>query len=252
MNEIELDGVFNFRDLGGLPVAGGVTRPGMVFRSDGLHRVPQAERGSVAERGIGVVVDLRSPEEVEDEGRFDHDGIEVRHVPVLQAPREMIGGDSHAADPLRSHFVAMAINAGPQFGAALRELAAAVQAERPVVFHCTAGKDRTGVVAALLLVGLGASTDVVADDFARSAPAMEHLVAWFHANEGQSPPERMAKMGMPSELVTEMLSARASTIEGVLADLVDRYGSIEAYLQHIDAADAVAATGQRWIEPRGE
>lgn len=241
-----MSGVFNLRDLGGLAVGPRLTNPGVVYRADGLHRSAVEERVGLADLGVQVVVDLRSDEEAARDGRFELAGIEVRSVPIVDAPKQILVGEN-PDDPLRGHLFAMTQRAGHQLAAALDHVAEAVAAERTVVFHCSAGKDRTGVLAMLILSGLGASDDVVVADFARSSEAMARMVDFYRATLGVTPAERMAEIGMPAEMADELLSARPTTMEGLLVDLERTHGSVRGYLASIGAEGSVDTIGERLL-----
>ncbi|MFV0524680.1 MAG: tyrosine-protein phosphatase [Acidimicrobiales bacterium] len=234
-----LDGVFNLRDLGGLAVPGGTTRLGRLYRADGLHRLSEAHRPGVAQLGISMVVDLRDDDEAARDGRFSHDGIEVRSAPIADIPKQLVG-ETRGDDLLRHHLVAITENAGPQLSQALADVAEALAAERSVVFHCFAGKDRTGVLAALILSGIGASDDVVTVDFARSAEPMVAMAAWLAEAYGITAADKMAEFGLAPEMADVLFSARPATMAGLLADLADAHGSVAGYIDTIGATDAIA------------
>jgi protein-tyrosine phosphatase len=244
--ELELDGVFNFRDLGGLCTGtGGVTAFGRLFRADGLHRSPPADRTRVGDIGITQVVDLRTDAEIEREGRFELAGVEWYHTPILQSLQDFAaaGRPSDPIDLLCHHFEHMVeTNLGPLVEA-IGQVAEA--AERgPVVFHCTAGKDRTGVVAALILAGIGVTGEDIARDFARSADGVRRMVEWYRQTTGEAPVDRMAEAGIDPAMADIILSAKAATMDAFLARLAAANGDVASYLQTIGAADAVARIGR--------
>jgi protein-tyrosine phosphatase len=153
---VRLEGASNFRDLGGYrTVDHRWTRWGRIFRSDALHRLSTADQAVVHRLGLRVVYDLRTAEE-------------RAYAPSALPPdlrRELltIGGAAARVTPLRLDAVpddflvrvyeGMAAADAPTFGLLLNGLAAADGV--PALFHCTAGKDRTGMAAALLLAALG-------------------------------------------------------------------------------------------------
>ncbi len=244
----ELDGVFNFRDLGGLPLAGGgTTTGGRLFRSDGIHRAPADQQARLHEMSVRVVVDLRTDAEIEREGRFEADGIAWRHAPIIQSLADFVGGaeDRPAApgrgedhDLLRHHFEHMVASNADALAAALVTVADSLEVG-PTVFHCTAGKDRTGVVAALILAASGVADDDIAEDFARSAAAVTRMVGWYRANTGTVPADRMAEMGIDPALAPVLMGAEAATMAAFLDRLRATSGGIEPYLASIGADAAV-------------
>jgi protein-tyrosine phosphatase len=167
-----VDGCFNFRDLGGYPAPGARTvRRGQVYRSDALHRLTARGTRAFAALGIATVIDLRAPAEVSRR--------------AWRPPPEWVGKQLQI--PLRPAVpdwaaYSRAMLTAPDFAAVHyletlqegREAARAVietladPASLPAVFHCAAGKDRTGIIAALVLTLLGVPARHVADDYALS------------------------------------------------------------------------------------
>ncbi|WP_150252057.1 tyrosine-protein phosphatase [Nocardiopsis deserti] len=170
----------NFRDLGGVAVHGGRIRPGLVFRSDDLATAtPDFVRSACRERGIGHLIDLRSPGEVASTGRgpfADREvtGHTVDYHHITLSVDLTPGGRDLASLPTTPEGVAafyadMADRSAASLATILTLLAFT---DRPAVFHCAAGKDRTGVLAALLLGAVGAGEDAVVEDYARTDAAM--------------------------------------------------------------------------------
>jgi len=171
-----LAGAFNFRDLGGLPLADGrQTRPGLLFRSDTLQALTPGDVADLRGRiGLRVVVDLRLAAEVTDEGRgpLSNAG-EVRYV---NAPLEMASIDGIAPDEVLNRLYLQCL-ASPSLATAVTRIAE--QAGEPTVFHCAAGKDRTGVVAAIVLSLLGVTEEAIVEDYLASAANMPRMVERF-------------------------------------------------------------------------
>lgn len=242
-----LDGVFNFRDLGGLPlVGGGVTAGGRLFRSDGLHRAPADHQRRLRDVPIAAVVDLRTTDEVEREGRVETDGVEWRHAPILQSLGDFVGGAAvdEDDDPLCRHYEHMVADNAEALTVALTAVADAVD-HGPTVFHCTAGKDRTGVVAALILATAGVADDDVAADFARSRDGMARMIEWYRATTDTTPAERMAQMGVDPAMRDVLIGAEAATMQRFLDRLRRRSGGLAPYLSGIGAAEPVERIAAR-------
>lgn len=241
---IEVPGVFNFRDLGLVIAAatGAPTGAGRVFRADGLHRVDDEGRNRIVELGVRHVIDLRSSEEAESEGRFEHPDVEVEPVPIVERLGDLIGrAGPEPSDLMLEHYLVMTESSGPRFGLALTSMARAVEQGRPVVFHCTAGKDRTGVLAALVLSALGVGDDAIAADYGRSALAMTHLRDWYRATGRTTPAERMRQLGVAPGQMSQMMAAEPTTMLALLDSLRARHGSVSGYVHHIGAGEAVDA-----------
>ncbi len=251
---IDAVGVFNLRDLGiRLADAGLVSAPDLVanrvFRADGLHRTDAAGQELVAQLGIRRLVDLRSSEEAEGEGRFQHTMVQVDAVPIVERISDLIktvGVD--VTDLMLEHYFIMARDSGAQFAAALGVVADALDRGEPVVFHCAAGKDRTGLVAALLLGGLGVPDDHIAADYAQSALALPALKAWFTNRGEPAPAKRMKAMGLPAGLMKKLMVAEPATMLALLSWLREQHGSVEGYLAHIGARDSIATIRRQLLQ----
>lgn len=176
---VECKGAFNVRDLGGYRTLDGRSiRWRTIFRADGLHRVPGTSETALAELGWRTVIDLRTAAETEI-GTFRCDGVEVVHLPVLREtwdPRLLLDDGNHVTF-LVERYLEMLDEGAAAFAASVEILAA--RDRLPAVFHCSAGKDRTGVLAALVLAVLGVSDHQIAADYHLSALAMDQLVAWL-------------------------------------------------------------------------
>jgi protein tyrosine/serine phosphatase len=169
--------VFNFRDLGGhLTTDGRVVQNGRLYRSDSLHRVSVEEGRQLAELGVRTVLDLRRPYEIERDGRVPAElGLAYHNIhpvhrewnPALYD--ETAGPHRYLAD----RYLDMAEEGRAGLGAALRLIAGPEHA--PIVMHCFAGKDRTGVLAALTLALLGVAEPDIATEYALSEAAQAPL-----------------------------------------------------------------------------
>ena len=238
---VDLDGVYNLRDLGGIATtAGSVTADGVIYRSDGLHRSRPQDRPTVVALGIRHVIDLRTVEEREQEGSFEHADVVIHHVPVLERIRDLM--QDQTIDPamlMRVHYELMLDQFGDSFRIALGILATAVSNGDPLVFHCTAGKDRTGLLAALILSSCGVADIDIAHDYGRSSAATPHMVSWYQRNTDQSPGDKMREMGLDPELMKTMMSSHPDTMLGTLADLRSRHGSVANYIASIGATSSM-------------
>lgn len=223
---IRLEGPANFRDLGGYLGAGG--RPvawGRVYRSDGLDTATVEDREILVRRvGLSSVVDLRTHEEVarSQPAALIAAGVAHHHIPILDQTRRLWedAGDTFSLVTLYDQ---MLDGAADRLLGALRLIASA---DGPLVFHCAAGKDRTGILAALLLGLLGVSDEEVVDDYALTAEITPVLAARFRERLAADPEsaDRMRAIGNFEAVAEEMLSARRETMVGWLAGLRSRFG----------------------------
>jgi protein tyrosine/serine phosphatase len=217
---VALSATFNFRDLGGYVGVGGRTvRWRRLFRSDSLHRLGEPDRAAFAALGVRTVVDLRRPKEVTRDGRVpEYDGLAYHHIhPEHQEWRDSADADGAGLGRwLADRYLDLARDGAAGLGRALRIVADPAAA--PVVVHCVAGKDRTGVVCGLTLSLLGVADDEIAEDYALSTAASERFHAWVRETYPSLP-----------ELPAPYLASPAEAMSLFLADLRTRYGSVEAY-----------------------
>lgn len=214
---LELAGVFNFRDVGGYPAAGGrTTRWRTLLRSDALHRLDPAGGAVLAGLSLRTVLDLRTEAEAEKapsalEGLAD----QRTHISLLT-------GDL-AALPLELDAIYrfMIDECGATIGAAIKVLAEA--GAMPALVHCSAGKDRTGVVVALILALLGVPDEVIAADYELSAANLD-------TENTPAIAQLQASTGLGADLTRALLSSPASLILDVLAWTREASGSVDGYL----------------------
>ena len=168
-----LASVPNFRDLGGLAAADGrLIAPGRLFRSSHFAALSAPDEAQLAALGLRTIVDLRGVNErAVAPGRALRPGVEELHLPIepraLGALRELRAAgtiDAGAVHELmHAAYRRFAAERTPVFAALLARLQDA--ACYPLVFHCTAGKDRTGFAAVLVLLALGVSREEIISDF---------------------------------------------------------------------------------------
>ena len=232
---IECDGAFNVRDLGGYRARDGRTvRWRRLFRADGLHRVATGSSAALDALGWRTVLDLRTDIEV-GAAQYRCDGVEVVHLPILRETWDVdtLTVDDEPAEFLAERYLHMTEVGGDAVRAAFTLLASREQL--PAVFHCSAGKDRTGVLAALLLSSLGVDDAQIADDYHLSAPAMAQLVAWITAHRPEVT-EHMARQP------AAFLSCPPDAILLFLDRLRERHGSVPAYLREVGVGDDVVTS----------
>jgi len=229
---IELDLVFNVRDLGGLPTGDGRrTRRGRLFRADGVQRLAGADLERVRGLGLRTVIDLRTDGEIERSGRFPVEALPVRwhHLPIIRRmwSEDDLVATTGAADFLRDRYLDM-LDVGAR---SLAAVVALVADGTPAMFHCAAGKDRTGVVSAVLLGLLDVPPDEISADYHATAGAMAALVDWLTLEHPQ------ALDAMTSQ-PPEYLEAPIEAMDGFLAEVDRRYGSMRGLAHHLGIDDA--------------
>jgi protein-tyrosine phosphatase len=214
------DQVFNVRDLGGLPTADGRSvRSGVLYRADGVHRLAGDDLDRARRLELQTVIDLRTEGEIERGGRFPVDAYRVdwHHLPIIQRmwSDDDLVATTGAADFLRDRYVDM-LEDGAE---SIARIVALVASGPPALFHCAAGKDRTGVVAAVLLGLLDVPREEIAADYHATAGAMAAFVDWLTVTH----PEAMDSM---TSQPPEYLEAPIGAMTGFLDHVDERYGSM--------------------------
>jgi len=243
---IGLEAVHNFRDLGGYPTAGGrTTKWRTLFRSDGLYRLRGADDMSrVMQLGLKSVIDLRTEREQREQGIFPIDDIEVTFhhlsiVDVTWSDTETPEFDDEVEFLVWGYRDMLEIGSS-RFADAMHVLA---QTESlPAVFHCAAGKDRTGVLAALLLSSLGVEDAHICADYGLTQDAMRRSIAWSKVHRPELA-ERYAT------IPKAYLAADPRAMQIILTELAQQHGSVRNYVREIGVADAtVEALGNLLLE----
>ncbi len=264
---VELVGCFNFRDLGGYPTTDGRrTRWRCLFRADGLDNLVDADHGVLAGLGIRTVIDLRTEAEVAglrppaDAGGSGpaaptHSspptagagaGANVRDASYHHLPlTEVLPGEEDApqwGDPrfVSERYGGMLRDGSASVVTALRLLAA--PGGLPAVFHCSVGKDRTGVLAAVVLGLLGVPDDVIVEDYALSRAAMTRLLESLRVRYPDA-----------SEIVDRyepvILSVEPPSMQGFLGEVRREHGTFDALARHLGVDDLVETLRTHLLEP---
>lgn len=234
---IELEGAANVRDLGGLVTQdGGQTVPARLLRGDNLQELsPSDVARLVGDIGLTTVVDLRSTAELVAEGPAPLDAVaSVRHAhhPILPEQgsatdvvadvlltRDDQDRSRYPADPLCGHYLGYLDDRPDQVVAALRSVATATGA---ALVHCAAGKDRTGVVAALALSAVGVRPQDVVADYAATGERIGGIIERL----GRSPTYAADINSKPAEVHRP----RPQTMTAFLEQVHLRHGGVTKWL----------------------
>ena len=219
MRDLAWDGCLNVRDLGGHPTEDGrETRFGAVVRADSVRRLSDVGWGALVEHGITRIVDLRMQQELDVDPPAELP-VEVVHLSVLGELDPEAEAAIDALATTRDVYLEFLERYRPNFARAV----AAVGDAPPggVLIHCHSGKDRTGLLVALLLRLAGVRAAEIADDYAlseqRLAPVLERWIA--EAGDETERERRRRISETPREAMLE-----------VLEELERRYGSVRGYL----------------------
>ncbi len=232
-------GAPNLRDLAGVPLEGGRLRPGLVFRSDQLSDLDEAEVAGLAGLRLAAVWDLRSgPERAARPDRLPP-GVAAEVADVLGEARGAAPAEFFALleDPARANALLGGGRAEAEFLAAYRGFvdwpgarqgfgrmfrALAAPDAGPALFHCATGKDRTGWAAALLLRLLGASEEAVLADYMASNDWILPKYAGFI--------DRLAAKGMERDMLVTLFGVRPDFLAAAFDAMRAGYGDLAGYL----------------------
>ena len=235
------EGCLNVRDLGGLPTEDGVaTRFGSVVRADSVgHLTPEGWRALVG-TGVTRIVDLR--QDFEQAGDPPRElAVEVVHVPIFEelpeeawtTVQELSETAPTHAESQRRVYLFFLERARVRFGAAIQAVATAPQGT--VVVHCHAGKDRTGIVAALLLRLAGVPAAAIGEDYALSGERLRpRHEEWFASAQDDVERARIERIA----------ATPAQAMQAVVEEIGGRFGGVEGYLREA-GLDPSVITGAR-------
>jgi protein-tyrosine phosphatase len=231
--KLPLEMAHNARTLGGYRTRSGRITSDRLIRADCMVPLSAGDRDVLIDRGISAVIDLRSADEIAKipSAFFGSAKVDYHNIPLLSGaagdmrfPKDFTMGMMYigllegAANALRDVF---------------RVIAKASGAEGKLMFHCAAGKDRTGVVAALSLDLAGVDDETIVRDYAETGRNLAPVMDLLRENGGVP-----ADMG---ELTDELLSARAENMETMLRFLNGKWGGARAYLSEIGLSGAETA-----------
>jgi protein tyrosine/serine phosphatase len=240
---LALEGSLNFRDLGGYPTTSGRRiRWRRLFRSDALHALSESDIEHLLGASIGLsdVIDLRSSAELSSEGRgrLEATSAAFHHTPLYDGPpsegRRVVADMRLAERYLGLLEVAMAPIA--------RIVGIVAAADGAAVYHCAAGKDRTGVVSAVLLGALGVADDLIVADYALTQRNLDAILERLNAMHGYK--------DMLEALPPDTQHANPETMTELIDRVAERWGGFEGYLRAAGVDDAtLSALRSRVLEP---
>lgn len=239
--EIDMEKAVNFRDLGGMPTVDGKhTKWGMMFRSGELAELTEEDLNYMSELGIQTIADLRSDQEIEEKPDVYPNGVRWVHLPIgnmgntntqdafkqlKEADPETFDGDA-LMEEVSVEFIHSTENYKKLFDILLSGK------ETPVLFHCTAGKDRTGYTAAIILATLGVDRKTIVQDY--------ELSNYFRHDANEEMVEKAAKFyGLDQRILRPIMGVKAPWLEKGFEKIDKEYGSFQNYLEQGIGIDSV-------------
>lgn len=236
---LPLEGGRNFRDLGGYETEDGKrVKWGHVYRSGVMAKLTDRDYDYLSDLGIKTVCDLRASDE-RDHEPTDWRGGSVEYVTFpdpeeregdgdfLSVLREPDATPEQVSDAMAKGYVGIAKQHASSFRDMFDRLAAG---EIPLAFNCSAGKDRTGTGAALLLSLLGVPRETVVADYALSEQVVDYAAEYTEASSDEGAPYAWLR-SLPPELLKPLMRSDPRYIESSLAALEQEYGSIDTFIR---------------------
>ncbi len=236
---------FNFRDIGGYPTADGRSvKWGLYYRAGRQDRMSMLDLEKLKSLGVKTQIDLRKHEEVMDQGKgpLPEMGANYCHLPVIPD-----GGSDELARLVGDTGISGArylgyLHFGPKTWLDMCEVFANAD-HHPIVIHCTAGKDRTGVSTAFLLSILGVPRDVIEADYLLTNIDVPRQIAYLEANDLLPP-------GMDKETMAFHAGVPETAMKDFLDGMENQYGGPVAYLKSIGVRDdALAQIRHHFLAP---
>lgn len=230
---LRLAGAPNFRDIGGYETEnGGKVRTGIAYRSDQINLLGDADLAALDALHPAAVVDLRTATERQREPDRVPPGVDYVVLDVAADSTESLGGDMRLAmtQIAQGQGEALLVAANREFvtlPSARQSYAGLIRlilsSKRPVIFHCTAGKDRTGWATAIILTLLGATRETVLQDYLLSN---ERLAA---KNASTLSAVAASQSNIPPAYLEPVLTVKAKYIEAAFFEVDRTYGSFDKY-----------------------
>ena len=226
MRQVQLEGAFNFRDLGGYQtISGQTSRWGMLYRSDDLFRLSERDCDQLNNLSIRTIVDLRTATEADLRGRPP---LEKLNADYFRSSLIDISADhgfalgKTASDYVFQRYQQILVEGASNVAEVFRRL---IEPNAlPGVFHCAVGKDRTGLVAALALEVVGVNREQILEDYAMTALSIGAMMAWLDDNA----PELASRIRQLPKIV---MSSDPANLDRLLDWLSFAYGGSRCYLE---------------------
>ncbi|SEB86336.1 tyrosine-protein phosphatase [Paenibacillus sp. GP183] len=222
---LQIEGAYNVRDLGGyLTKDGRTTRWGVLFRADGLHKLTEESHGALVNKGVRTVIDLRHTRELEEKKNVfaDSDKVNYHNVSLIN-PSAVGNAQIHSLGDLYINILEGSKAELLQVFSLLAD-----RTDQATLFHCAAGKDKTGIVAALLLDLAGVPHETIREDYALTASCIAPIMEELRSDRPSSVPEEIYENFLGSDPINMM---------DMLNHIESQYGDSEGYLLSIGMSD---------------
>lgn len=229
------DACYNARDIGGFPLAGGgETRWRAVVRTDNHFFLTVQGQEALRAYGISTIVDLRMPHELEvNPNPFaarqgEPEAPRYLHHTIMDQEDQDARAALDAADSMLAEYIIIIERNKPRIAAAMKAVASGLE-RGGVVVHCFGGKDRTGIIVALLLSLVGVPRHLIVEDYALSSANLEPIhLNWLE--------EQARTLGYPVER-PRWMGSLPETMQGTLEYIDGSYGSVAAFLMSIGVTE---------------
>ncbi|MBC1944333.1 tyrosine-protein phosphatase [Listeria booriae] len=231
---ISLEGCFNFRDLGGyVNTAGKTVKWGKLYRSSLLTNITEKDKDTLEKLGVSWICDLRSTSEIAAKPTPVLAHIQNRHIPIGTAKNEStesqkidIPDDHRVYEPLMGESYRVFAQSKDGFREIFNDIIE--KEEVPFLFHCTAGKDRTGVLGALLLKLLDVPENTILADYELTNQYADNILGEM---QGLVNAFSNSEKKIDLENFRPMAEARPAYLEIAFDEMQKEYGSVDAYLE---------------------
>ncbi|GAB5489968.1 MAG: tyrosine-protein phosphatase [Phototrophicaceae bacterium] len=225
MRELDIVGTYNVRDLEGhITASGDFFESHVLIRAGNLDKLSEESQQKLLEYGVKTIMDVRDEWEAEHyPNPFEHSkAISYHNLPLIGDEfSDAVHLEASDYADLNERYIKYIEKCQTQIGKIISTI---IDSETGIIIHCHAGKDRTGIIIALMLASIGVSEDEIAEDYVLSHQNIQHLIAEWRTY-AESKGHDMAQFERENATLPE-------TILTMLAHIEKNFGSVDMYLQH--------------------